>query len=93
MQKSLIEELEELYKGTKAYDRFNMQKFTLRAAYLWSVHNFLTYGIFSGWSIYGKLTWPIYGLNNVFSALLMVGRSSSFDYHICWLQPKHIFRG
>jgi hypothetical protein len=39
------------------------EKFTLWAVYLWPVHDFLTYDIFSRWSFNGKLTCPICGLD------------------------------
>jgi hypothetical protein len=48
-----------LWVGVEAYDCHKKQKFNLRAAYLWSIHDFLAYGIFSGWCIHGNLTCPI----------------------------------
>jgi hypothetical protein len=35
------------------------QKSTLRAAYLWSIHDFMAYDIFAGWSVHERLTCPI----------------------------------
>jgi hypothetical protein len=46
MMQPLIEELKQLWVGVEAYDYHKKQKFNLRAAYLWSIHNFLAYGIF-----------------------------------------------
>jgi hypothetical protein len=46
--KPLIEELKRLWIGVEAYDYYKKQKFNLRAAYLWSVHDFKAYGIFVG---------------------------------------------
>jgi hypothetical protein len=48
MLKRLIEELKELWVGVEAYDYYKKQKFNLRAAYLWSVHDFKAYTIFAG---------------------------------------------
>jgi hypothetical protein len=56
MLKPLIEELKQLWEGVKAYDYDQMQKLNLRVAYLWSVHDFRVYSIFSGWSCNGILT-------------------------------------
>jgi hypothetical protein len=50
MLKPLIEELKELWKGVEAYDVFKKQIFKLRVEYLWSVHDFMAYAIFIGWS-------------------------------------------
>ena len=63
MLQPLIKELKQLWIGVEAYDISLKQKFTLRAAYLWSIHDFLAYGIFAGWSVYGTLTCPICGFN------------------------------
>jgi hypothetical protein len=48
MMQLLIEELKQLWVGVEAYDYHMKQKFNLRVAYLWSIHDFFTYGIFSG---------------------------------------------
>jgi hypothetical protein len=50
MLRPLIDELKELWNRVEAYDSYKKQKFTLRAAYLWSIHDFIAYGIFVGWS-------------------------------------------
>jgi hypothetical protein len=49
--KPLIEELKQLWIGVEAYDCYKKQKFNLRAAYLWLVHDFKAYNIFASWSI------------------------------------------
>ncbi|WVZ51547.1 hypothetical protein U9M48_002684 [Paspalum notatum var. saurae] len=43
MLQPLIKELKQLWYGVEAYDISLKQKFTLRAAYLWSVHDFMAY--------------------------------------------------
>jgi len=61
MLEPLIQELKELWAGVEAYDTYKKQKFKLRAAYLWSIHDFLAYGIFAGWRVNGRLACPICG--------------------------------
>jgi hypothetical protein len=61
MLKSLIEELKQLWVRVEAYDYYNKQKFNIRTAYLWSVHDFKAYDIFIGWSVHRELTCPICG--------------------------------
>jgi hypothetical protein len=61
MLKPLIEELKEFWKGVKAYDVFKKQIFKLRVVYLWLVHDFMVYAIFTGWSTHGRLTCPYCG--------------------------------
>jgi hypothetical protein len=46
MLRPLIDELKESWNGTGAYDSHKKQKFTLRAAYLWLIHDFMAYDIF-----------------------------------------------
>jgi hypothetical protein len=46
MLKPLIEELKQLWEGAEAYDYDSKQKFNLRVAYLWPVHDFKAYNIF-----------------------------------------------
>jgi hypothetical protein len=48
MLQSLIEELKKLWQGVEAYDCLKKQKFNLRVAYLFLVHDFMAYSIFSG---------------------------------------------
>jgi hypothetical protein len=59
MLKPLISELKELWNEIEAYDFHKKQKFTLWAAYLWSVHDFMAYIIFAIWSIHERLACPI----------------------------------
>jgi hypothetical protein len=49
MMQPLIEELKQLWVGVEAYDYHKKQKINLKVAYLWSIHDFLAYGIFFGW--------------------------------------------
>jgi hypothetical protein len=80
MLRPLINELKELWVEVEAYDSYK-QKFTLWVAYLWSIHDFMAYGIFVGWSIHGRLTCPICGSDTDYFCLTAGGKISYFDYH------------
>jgi hypothetical protein len=92
MLQPLIEELKQLWIGVEAYDYYKKQKFNLRAAYLWSVHDFKAYGIFAGWSVNGLLTCPICGSDTDCFRLAHGGKICYFDCHRRWLPRNHIFR-
>jgi hypothetical protein len=68
------------------------QKFTLRATYLWSIHDFMAYNIFAGWSVHGRLTYPICHSDTNCFYLTAGEKISYFDCHRRWLPPKHPFR-
>jgi hypothetical protein len=55
----LFEELKKLWPGVDAYDSHLKCRFNLRAAYLWSIHDYLAYGKFVGWCVHGRLNCPI----------------------------------
>jgi hypothetical protein len=92
MLRPLIGELKELWNGVEAYDSHKKQKFTLRVVYLWSIHNFMTYGIFAGWSVHGRLTCPICGSDTDYFCLTAGGKISYFDCRRRWLPQKHPIR-
>jgi hypothetical protein len=77
MLKPLIDELKELWNGVEPYVSQKKQKFTLWAACLWSINNFLAYGIFAGWSVHGRLTCPIYCSDTDCFHLTAGGRSTT----------------
>jgi hypothetical protein len=81
MLRPLIDELKELWNGVEAYDSYKKHKFTLRVVYLWSIHNFMVYGIFAGWSVHGRLTCPICGSDTDYFCLTAGGKISYFDCH------------
>jgi hypothetical protein len=64
-----------------AYDVFTKQIFKLRVAYLWSVHDFMAYAIFTGWSTYGRLTCPYCGSDTDCFRLAHGGKITYFDCH------------
>jgi hypothetical protein len=91
MLKPLIDELKELWNGVEAYDSHKKQKFTLRAAYLWSIHDFMAYDIFVRWSVHERLTCPICRSDTDCFYLTSGGKISYFDCHRCRLPTKYPF--
>jgi hypothetical protein len=81
MLKPSIDELKELWNGVEAYDSHKKQKFTLRAAYLWSIHDFMVHNIFVGWSVHGRLTCLKYRSDTDCFHLTADGKISYFDCH------------
>jgi hypothetical protein len=81
-----------LWVGVQAYDCHEKQKFNLRAAYAWSIHDFLAYGIFSRWCIHGNFTCPICGKDTDCFRLDFGKKICYFDCHRCFLPPDHTFR-
>jgi hypothetical protein len=49
----LIDELHELWNGVRTYDSSRKEYINMRVAFLWSIHDFPAYGMFSGWSTHG----------------------------------------
>jgi hypothetical protein len=92
MLQPLIEELKKLWQGVEAYDCFKKQKFNLRVAYLFSVHDFMAYGIFSEWSVHGRLTYPYCAKDTDCFRLSAGGKICYFDCHRCFLPFNHPFR-
>jgi hypothetical protein len=92
MLKPLIEELKQLWQGVEAYYYDQKKKFNLRVAYLWSVHNFKAYSIFSRWSCNGLLTCPICMKETSCFCLKFGGKINYFDCHRCFLPLDHEFR-
>jgi hypothetical protein len=91
MMEPLIEELKHLWVGVEAYDYHKKQKFNLRVAYLWSIYDFLAYGIFSGWCVHGNLTCPICSKDTYCFRLQFRKKICYFDCHRCFLPPDHTF--
>ena len=73
----LIEELNELWStGVKTYDCSARTNFTMRAVLLWTISEFLAYGMLSGWTTHGRLSCPYcMGSTDVFQ--LKNGRKTS----------------
>ncbi|XP_072087173.1 uncharacterized protein [Arachis hypogaea] len=55
----LIDELKELWdEGVLTYDIHSKRNFQLKAALMWTINDFPTYGMLSGWSTGGRLACP-----------------------------------
>jgi hypothetical protein len=54
-----MKEMKELWQGVDAYDSHLKCRFIFRAAYLWSIHDYLAYGKFTSWCVHGQLNCPI----------------------------------
>nr|GFB45563.1 hypothetical protein [Tanacetum cinerariifolium] len=89
----LTDELIGLWKdGVETYDAFKNQNFQLKATLMWTVNDFLAYGMLSGWSTHGKLSCP-YCMEKSKAFTLKHGRKTSFfDCHRQFLPRGHSFR-
>jgi hypothetical protein len=76
----------------EAYDFFKKQKFNLRVAYLFLVHDFMVYRIFFGWSVHGRLMCPYCAKDTDCFCLSSGGKICYFDCHRCFLPFNHPFR-
>ncbi|CAM8911501.1 unnamed protein product [Rhodiola kirilowii] len=90
----LIDVLVQLWNvGVDTYDANRRQSFTLRAALMWTVSDFPTYAMLSGWSTQGKLGCP-YCMDDTKTFVLKNGRKVSyFGCHRRFLSENHPYRG
>jgi hypothetical protein len=89
----LMEELKELWQWVDAYGSHLKYQFNLRAAYLWSIHDYLAYGKFVGWCVHGRLNCPVC-MDESNALMLQHDRKVSFfDCHRRFLHLSHEFRG
>ena len=88
---TLVDELKKLWVGVQIKDASLKHSFTMRASYLWSVHDFRAYGDFAGWSTNGKLACPCgYGCQGF--QLRHGHKACWFDCHRRFLPIDHPFR-
>jgi len=59
---------------------------------MWTINDFLAYGIVSSWSTDGKLACPYYMENNKAFTLTNRGKASFFYCHCRFLPMNHIYR-
>ena len=60
----LIDELTQLWSSRAlTYDISRKQNFVMRATLMWTINDFLAYGMVSSWSTHGKLACP-YSMEN-----------------------------
>jgi hypothetical protein len=51
----LMEEMKEPWQWVDAYDSHVKYRFNLRAAYLWSIYDYLAYDKIFDWCVHGRL--------------------------------------
>jgi hypothetical protein len=89
----LWDELEHTWeKGVRTYNRATKRNFTMHVWYQYSLHDFLAYGIFSGWCVHGKFPCPTCKAAVKFTWLSKGGKFSLFDKHRQFLDDDHEFR-
>jgi hypothetical protein len=87
----MFEELKKLWPGVDAYDNHLKRRFNLRAAYLWSINDYLAYNKFAGWCVHGRLNCPVC-MEDSGAFRLEHGRKVSFFYcHRRFLPSNHPF--
>jgi len=75
----LINELAQLWSsGALTYDISRKQNFLMMAALMWTINDFSAYGMLSGWSTHGKLSWSYCMESNKAFTLANGGKASFF---------------
>ena len=89
----LVDELKMLWdEGVHTYDVHANETFKMKAALMWTVNDFLAYGMLSGWSTHGALSCPVCQ-DQLRGFYLEHGRKMLwFDCHRCFLPRNHVFR-
>ncbi|XP_047257600.1 uncharacterized protein LOC124889667 [Capsicum annuum] len=89
----LIEELNQLWiEGVEIFDVSLKKNFNLQAVLMWTISDFPTYEMLSGWMTAGKLECP-YCMENTKSFTLKHGQKTCwFDCHCQFLPMDHEFR-
>ncbi|XP_043816100.1 uncharacterized protein LOC122724634 [Manihot esculenta] len=89
----LIDELKLLWhEGVWTHDANSNQNFQMKAALLWTISDFLAYGMLSGWSIHGRMSCPYCMENSKAFILQHGGKPSFFDCHRQFLPINHPYR-
>ena len=79
-------------QGVRTYDRATKTNFNMHVSYLYSMHDLLAYGTFSGWCVHGKFPCPVCKGTLMFDHLNKGRKWSSFDKHRQFLPLDHPFR-
>ncbi|XP_062114775.1 uncharacterized protein LOC133826204 [Humulus lupulus] len=86
----LIDELKELWEnGVRTFDIIDKEYFTMRAAILWTIHDFPAYGTISGYSTQGYKACPV--CEDDTSSFRIRGKTC-FMGHRRYLCPNHQWR-
>ena len=92
LMKPLVDELMSLWEGVDTWDASLKKTFKMRAAYLWSVHDFPAYGNFAGWSTHGRFACPVCLCDTKAFTLRYGHKACWFDCHRRFLPRGHQFR-
>jgi len=88
----LFGDLKKLWSGVQTYNVSRKQNFMMRASLMWTINNFPTYGMLSGWGTQGKLACP-YCMEHKKAFRLEHGKNNSwFDSHRRFLLNTHTFK-
>ncbi|XP_072054359.1 uncharacterized protein [Arachis hypogaea] len=88
----LIEELKELWEvGVETYDASKNETFPMYTALLWTISDFSTYTMLSGWSTKGKLACPCCN-HGTCSNYLTYSRKMCYMGHRAFLPEDHPWR-
>ena len=68
------------------------QNFMLKVALIWTINDFLAYGMLSGWMMQGKLACSIYIEDTKAFTLKYRKKNYRFDYHRRVLNMAHTYR-
>ena len=77
----LIDDLRKLWVGILTYDVSRKQNFMMRACLMWTINDFLAYGMLFGWGTHGRLACP-HCMDHSKSFMLNYGRKSCWFAHI-----------
>jgi hypothetical protein len=89
----LIDELKNFWSvGVETYDAYRKENFQLRAALMWTISDFPAYGMLSGWSTHGNLSYPYCMEHNKAFRLKNGGKTTFFDCHRRFLPMNHPYR-
>ena len=79
----LIEKLKELWRvRVNTYDVSRRQNFQMKVALLWTISDFPTYDILSGWSTHRTLSCPYCKERTKVFTIKSDGKASFFDCHL-----------
>lgn len=87
----LISELKELWSGVSTFDSFKKERFSLRAALMWTLNDLPALAMLSGWSTKGKFACPCCA-SSTSSIWLNNSKKQCYMGHRRWLPEDHIFR-
>jgi hypothetical protein len=78
----VIDELVHAWEeGVWMYDRATKRNIKMHVCYHYSLHDFLAYGIFCGWCVHEKFSYPVCKTTLRFIWLKKGGKYSLFDKH------------